>query len=276
MPHRGGTLLVNVNGYERRRTLAIPRIYNPQELDEGTSSELGGEYLTYIKDVLRLKKGAGLILFDGMGHEYSTIIRNFSPRNVCLDIIRKEAIRLPDTRITLAQSLPKGDKIEMIIQKSTELGASRIVPFISSRSISRPAGAKGAGKAARWRKIAIEASRQCGRGDVPEVSEIISFDEMLRAADGRALRIILWEAEPERGIREILTDEKHAGADSFFIVIGPEGGFSWEEIEKARRRGFISASLGKLILRTETTPLAILSIIQYEKGVFGTLKETIK
>ncbi len=253
--------------------MVIPRIYNPQELSEGISSELGKEYFTYIKDVLRLKKGDELILFDGMGHEYSTVIRDFSSRSVCLDIIRKENIRLPDTRITIAQSLPKGAKIEMIVQKSTELGASRIVPFISSRSIPRLTGARAAGKAARWRKIAIEASRQCGRGDVPEVSEIVSFDEMLNIPDGCDLRIILWEAETERGIKEILTDEKHAGADSFFIVVGPEGGFSWEEIEKARQRGFISASLGRLILRTETAPLVILSILQYEKGAFGTLAD---
>ena len=256
--------------------MAIPRIYNPQELHEGTSSELGREYFTYIKDVLRLKGGNELILFDGMGHEYSTIIRDFSSRNVCLDIIRKEKIRLPDTHITLAQSLPKGAKMEIIIQKSTELGASRIVPFISSRSIPRLAGTRASGKAARWRKIAIEASRQCGRGVVPEVSEIVSFGEMLSMPGRHNLRIILWEAEAELGIREILTDESHAGADSFFIVVGPEGGFSWEEIKKARQRGFISASLGRLILRTETAPLAILSIIQYEMGVFGTLKETIE
>ncbi|MEA3486891.1 MAG: 16S rRNA (uracil(1498)-N(3))-methyltransferase [Thermodesulfobacteriota bacterium] len=253
--------------------MAIPRIYNPQELHEGISSELGKEYFTYIKDVLRLKKGAELTLFDGMGHEYSTIIRDFSSCNVCLDIIGKETIKLPATHITLAQSLPKGSKMEMIIQKSTELRASRIVPFISSRSIPRLTGTRATGKAARWRKIAIEASRQCGRGDVPEVSEIVSFDEMLGMADRHNLRIILWEAEPELGIREILTDEKHAGADSFFIVIGPEGGFSWEEIEKARQCGFIAASLGRLILRTETAPLAILSILQYEKGAFGTLAD---
>ena len=99
--------------------MAIPRIYNPRELHEGTSSELDGEYLAYIKDVLRLKKGDELILFDGMGHEYSTVIRDFSSRDVCLDIIRKEKIRLPDTHITLAQSLPKGGGggMEMIIKK---------------------------------------------------------------------------------------------------------------------------------------------------------------
>jgi len=253
--------------------LVIPRIYNPQELSEGISSELGEEYFTYIKDVLRLKKGDELVLFDGVGHEYSAVIRDFYSSKVCLDIIKKETIKLPDTRITLAQSLPKGGKIEMIIQKSTELGTSRIIPFISSRSIPRLTGSRATGKAARWRKIAIEASRQCGRGNVPEVSEILSFDEMLDIPDRRALRIILWEAEPKLGIREILTDEKHAGVDSFFIVIGPEGGFSWEEIEKARQRGFISASLGRLILRTETAPLAILSILQYEKGAFGTLTD---
>lgn len=233
------------------------------------SSELGKEYFTYIRDVLRLKKGDKLILFDGKGHEYRTVIRDFYSRNVCLDIIRKETIKLPATHITLAQSLPKRGKMEMIIQKSTELGASRIVPFISSRSIPRPTGTRATGKATRWRKIAIEASRQCGRGDVPEVSEITSFDEMLSIPDRNTLRIILWEAEPELGIREILTDEKHARVNSFFIVIGPEGGFSWEEIKKARQCGFISASLGRLILKTETAPLAILSILQYEKGVFG-------
>lgn len=255
--------------------MAIPRIYNPRTLDEGTSTELGEEHCAYLRDVLRLKEGGDLTLFDGVGHEYKAVIRGFSSRTIHLEVITREDIMLPETRITLAQSLPKGSKMKFIIQKTTELGVSRIVPFISSRSIPRLTGDRAAGKAAQWRKVAVEASRQCGRGDIPEVSEIVSFDEMLRSADGDALRIILWEAEAQRGIREILTDERYAGADSFCIVVGPEGGFSWEEIEKARRSGFLSASLGRLILRTETAPLAVLSILQYEKGLFGTLKETI-
>lgn len=253
--------------------MAIPRIYNPRTLGEGTSAELGEEYCAYLRDVLRLKEGHSLILFDGVGHEYKAVIRGFSTGGVHLEVVTKEDIRLPETRITLAQSLPKGSKMEFIIQKATELGVSRIVPFISSRSIPRLTGDRAAGKAARWRKVAVEAARQCGRGDVPEVSEIVSFDEMLRSADGDALRIILWEAEAQLGIREILTDERHAGVNGFCIVIGPEGGFSWEEIEKARQNGFLSASLGRLILRTETAPLAVLSIIQYEKGLFGSLQE---
>ncbi|MDO9515522.1 MAG: 16S rRNA (uracil(1498)-N(3))-methyltransferase [Syntrophales bacterium] len=255
--------------------MAIPRIYHPQALSEGTPAELEEEYCAYLRDVLRLKEGDELTLFDGMGHEYRAVISGFAPTAVHLDVITKEDISLPETRITLAQSLPKGSKMEFIIQKATELGVSRIVPFISSRSIPRLSGDRAAGKAARWRKVAVEASRQCGRGDVPEVSEIVSFNEMLRTADGDALRIILWEAEEQLGIREILTDERYAEANGFCIVIGPEGGFSWEEIEKARQSGFISVSLGRLILRTETAPLAVLSIIQYEKGLFGTLKETV-
>ncbi|MDD5723716.1 MAG: 16S rRNA (uracil(1498)-N(3))-methyltransferase [Syntrophales bacterium] len=254
--------------------MATPRIYHPQTLSEGTSAKLEEEYCAYLRDVLRLKEGDRLILFDGVGHEYKAVIKDLSSRAVHLDVITKEDIRLPETRITLAQSLPKGSKMEFIIQKATELGVSRIVPFISSRSIPRLTGDRATGKAARWRKVAVEASRQSGRGDVPEVSEIVSFDEMLRSADGDALRIILWEAEAQRGIREILTDKRYAEVNGFCIAIGPEGGFSWEEIEKARQGGFLSASLGRLILRTETAPLAVLSIIQYEKGLFGTFKET--
>jgi 16S rRNA (uracil1498-N3)-methyltransferase len=255
--------------------VAIPRIYNPRTLSEGAPADLGEEYCAYLRDVLRLKEGDNLTLFDGLGHEYTAVIRGFSSGGVQLKVITKGEIRLPETRITLAQSLPKGSKMEFIIQKATELGVSRIVPFISSRSIPRLTGDRAAGKAARWRKIAVEASRQCGRGDVPEVGEIVSFDEMLRSADGDVLRIILWEGEAQRGIREILTDERHAGANGFCIVIGPEGGFSWKEIEKARQSGFLSASLGRLILRTETAPLAVLSILQYEKGLFGTVQEDI-
>jgi len=249
--------------------LTIPRIYNPGELGDKISTELGKEYVAYIIDVLRLRNGDELTLFDGTGHEYRTIIRDCDSRTVYLDIIGKEKIQLPATHITLAQSLPKGSKMDFIVQKSTELGTSRIIPFISSRSIPRLKGAKAEGKAERWRKIAVEASRQSGRGDVPVVDEIVPFDRMLSMPDANSLRILLWEAEPKLGIKEILTDERYSGADSFFIVIGPEGGFSWEEIEKARQSGFTSVSLGKLIMRTETAPLAILSILQYEKGVFG-------
>ncbi len=253
--------------------MAIPRIYHPQTLNTGTMTQLGEDYIVYLRDVLRLGEEDELILFDGVGHEYRSVIRKFTPGAIRVEVIAQEEITLPETRITLAQSLPKGDKMKFIIQKTTELGVSRIVPFISSRSVPRLTGDRAAGKATRWRKVAVEASRQCGRADVPEVSEIVPFDEMLRSAEGETLRIILWEGEEKRGVREILTDERYAETDGYCIVIGPEGGFSWEEIERARRHGFLSASLGRLILRTETAPLAVLSILQYEKGLFGTSKE---
>lgn len=253
--------------------MSVPRIYHPQTLDEGITTKLGDDYLVYLRDVLRLGEGSELVLFDGVGHEYRAVIRGFESGAIELEIVTKKDITLPETRITLAQSLPKGGKMEFIIQKATELGSSQIVPFISSRSIPRLAGDRATAKVARWKKVAVEASRQCGRADVPEVSEIMSFDEMLRSADGDALRIILWEGEEERGMREILTDERYKNSTEHWVVIGPEGGFSWEEVERARQRGFLSASLGRLILRTETAPLAVLSILQYEKGFFGTSGE---
>jgi 16S rRNA (uracil1498-N3)-methyltransferase len=160
--------------------------------------------------------------------------------------------------------------MDFIIQKSTELGADRIIPFISSRSIPRLSESKAPARRERWQRIAVEASRQCGRASIPEVTGIVTFEEMLGLKKRGELGIVLWEDESERGIKEILSDERYRNSDNFFVIVGPEGGFLKEEVEKAIAHDFISASLGTLILRTETAPLAILSILQYEKGTFGT------
>ncbi|TFG37609.1 MAG: 16S rRNA (uracil(1498)-N(3))-methyltransferase, partial [Syntrophobacterales bacterium] len=153
---------------------------------------------------------------------------------------------------------------------STELGADRIIPFISSRSIPRLSESKATARRERWQRIAVEASRQCGRASIPEVTGIVAFEEMLGLKKRGELGIVLWEDESERGIKAILSDERYRDSDNFFVIVGPEGGFLKEEVEKAIAHDFISASLGTLILRTETAPLAILSILQYEKGTFGT------
>jgi 16S rRNA (uracil1498-N3)-methyltransferase len=208
-------------------------------------------------------------LFDGRGSEYEAAITELSEGKITVEIGKQKKARLPDLKVTLAQSLPKGSKMDFIIQKSTELGADRIIPFISSRSVPRLSDSKAEARRERWRKIAIEASRQCGRTKIPEVTGIVTFEEMLKLREEKSLGIVLWEDETEKGIKEILRDEKYCSLGTFFIVVGPEGGFSKEEVEKAIAYDFISATLGTLILRTETAPLAILSILQYEKGIFG-------
>jgi 16S rRNA (uracil1498-N3)-methyltransferase len=175
-------------------------------------------------------------------------------------------------RITLAQALPKGDKMEFIVQKATELGAARVIPFRSSRTIPRRTEERAAKRLERWRRIAAEAAEQCGRGDVPEIAETVSYAEALGMARPGSVKILFWESETEHSVREILKTEEVRSSKEFFLVVGPEGGLSGEEAQTAREAGFLTASLGRLVLRVETAALAILAIFQYECGLIGTLK----
>lgn len=244
-------------------------------MEEGSTIEFGGENLHYIKTVLRLKRGDSLILFEGLGFEYEATIRDFTAQSIIIEITKKKRIQVGDSiKITLAQALTKGNKMDFIIQKASELGVKRIIPFKSSRSIPKLSENKIPLKISRWHRIAIEASRQCGREDVPEITDIITYDKVLKYPGKGAFKIIFWEKESKIGIKEILRDKKYDGITDFFIIVGPEGGFSKEEIEMASSVGFLSVSLGRLVLRVETAALAILSILQYEKGAFG--NENIK
>ncbi len=251
--------------------MTVPRIFFPGSVREGELCELGEQTLRYIKSVLRMKKGESLILFDGAGWEYEAAIKTFLDDRVSIEVLKKNRIPEKAVKISLFQALPKATKMDFIVQKATELGADRIISFQSARTVPRLSQDKARGKISRWRSIAQEASRQCGRADIPEIRGIVSFEEMLACSEGQSLKIILWEEESKRNIKEILRDEKYAGANDISVVIGPEGGFSREEIERAADKGFISATMGKNILKVETAVLAILSIIQYEKGIFGGL-----
>lgn len=251
--------------------MTVPRIYLPDSVGKGGLCILGKQNLRYVKTVLRMSKGDHLILFDGTGWEYEAIIKQFSADGITVEISKKEKIPDKDLKITLFQALPKANKMDFIIQKATELGADRIVPFQSARSIPRLSAEKARLKISRWHSIAQEAARQCGRADVPEVMEIFSFEEMLSYSKREALKIIFWEEESERGAKQVLRDEKYSAVKDISVVIGPEGGFSKEEVDSAVVKDFISVSLGRNILKVETAALTILSIIQYEKGVFGGL-----
>ena len=249
--------------------LTVRRIYFPGSMGKNDRCKLGEEKLRYVKSVLRMKKGDHLILFDGTGWEYETVIKNFCSDGITVEVLKKD--RIPDRAmtITLFQSLPKASKLDFIIQKATELGVDRIVPFQSSRSIPQLTADKASLKISRWQNIAMEAARQCGRADIPNITEILSFHEMLTYPQKEDLKVIFWEEESEKGIKNVLRDKKHDGVKGISFVVGPEGGFSQEEVGRAVEKGFISASLGRNILKVETAALSILSIIQYEKGIFG-------
>ena len=153
--------------------------------------------------------------------------------------------------------------MDYLIQKATELGVKRVIPFLSSRSIPHLDKSQTSKRHQRWEKIAIEASKQCGRGVIPTIDPLQDFSNLLENAPSEALRFLLWEKEGVR-LKDFLRGLKER--KEIFFVVGPEGGFSKEEVTQAEQFGFTPVFLGERILRAETVSLCILSILQYEWG----------
>jgi 16S rRNA (uracil1498-N3)-methyltransferase len=167
--------------------------------------------------------------------------------------------------IILLQALPEKERMEFIIQKTTELGVSAIHPFESEKSISLEERETGQKKFHRWQQIAIKAVQQSRRAKVPWVSRCRSFEEVLEECKGNELKIVLWEKEGEN-LKNIL---KQHFTKIIYIMVGPEGGFTEGEVELAKEEGFVPVKLGQRILRTETTAITIVGILQYELGDLG-------
>jgi 16S rRNA (uracil1498-N3)-methyltransferase len=249
--------------------LTLPRIYSSENLQNTTVCELGADNLRYLKTVLRLKPGDSILVFDGFGHEFEARIGSFSPSDVNVALGHMTARPDQKISITLAQAIPKAAKMDLIIKTAAELGATEIIPFSALRSVSRIEADRAGAKVMRWRKIVQEASRCTRSTGVAVIAPVLSFPEMLlRAAQG-ALKMIFWEEEDQQTIRDVLTGPGAYGVKEYFIIVGPEGGLSRDEVEQAKNAGFVSVSLGRQILKVETAAAAILSIIQYEKGIFS-------
>jgi 16S rRNA (uracil1498-N3)-methyltransferase len=231
-----------------------------------------GSDVKHIKNVLRLKKGEKIEVFDGTGREYTVIIENVTDKISGKIISKKDIKNEPGPRIILWQGLPKGSKIDFIIQKCTEVGVSRIVPLITERSIVKIEPQKVAQKQKRWQKIAVSAAEQSGRVEVPRIDEPVDFTTALENSDKKLLNIIPWEIESKLTLKGILKKNQefiNSPNPVINIFIGPEGGFTHREIEKAKSAGLIPVSLGPRILRTETAGLAVLVMVLYEIGAMG-------
>ena len=239
----------------------MPRFF--VESVENDFIEINGDDARHISLSLRMKKGESLVLCDGKGREAEAVIREAFPESVVLDITeRRDSIAEPKTEVVLYQALPKFDKLEYIIQKSVELGVSKIVPVLSSRCISRPDEKTMKKKLERLRKIADEAAKQSGRGKLPEVGELLSFKNAVAEMVKAETPIFFFE-HAEYPLHEIM--EKRRGG-KIAMMVGSEGGFSDEEAEYAKEKGALIASLGPRILRCETAPVAALSAIMYAAG----------
>jgi 16S rRNA (uracil1498-N3)-methyltransferase len=244
----------------------MSRFYVPQPRIEKGMLRVEGREVRHLRNVLRLNVGDTLTIFDGSGTEYEGVIAEVRSSAVRIMINRSSSPqRDSPLEITLAQSLLKGEKMDMLIRKATELGVTGIVPFFSSRSIPLLEKRQKMNRHGRWEKIAVEASKQCGRGVLPKVWPIQDYPGVLQLAPQESMKLILWEREGS-GLKEIL---RRSEGGSIFFVVGPEGGFSEREVEEAKRKGFTPIFLGKRILRSETTSLSVLSILQYEWGDIG-------
>ena len=245
----------------------MARFYVPQPRIEKGMLKVEGEEVKHIRKVLRLKEGDEITVFDGLGREFEGTIVEEGLSSV---VIRVNSVysskRDSPLEVTLAQSLLKGEKMDYLIQKATELGVKEIIPFLSSRSVPLLEKSRRLKRHHRWERIAIEASKQCGRGVVPRIEFLQDYSEMLPKASPNALRLILWEREGIK-LKEIL--ERSKEKKKIFFVIGPEGGFSQGEVDEAKEAGFIAVTLGRRILRAETASLCLLSILQYEQGDMG-------
>lgn len=222
-----------------------------------------GEDARHIEKSLRMKCSEELTLVSPDKTEYSCVIESFLPEGVEVRVVSQELSESePSVEVTLYQSLTKGDKMELVVQKSVELGVTRIVPVITSRCISRPDKKTIAKKTERWQKIALSASQQSHRGIVPRVDECMSLEEALNDTEQNDLSLIFYEGGGE-SLRTLLGgfDKGKIG-----IFIGCEGGFDISEVDRANARNVNSATLGRRILRTETAPLASLSAIMCLTG----------
>lgn len=213
--------------------------------------------------VLRLERGAHVRLTDGAGALFTGRIETITPKQTIVWIEAK----LPDTnlqsQIMLAQGLLKGEKMEFVIQKAAELGAHTLIPFTSSRTVAEWKGE--AKKLERWRKIAEAASKQCGRATHLQVREPLPFKKLLE--EGADAKILFWEEERNApGMASRRGAWPSAPTERILLVIGPEGGFSQQEVEEAKSQHCLVLTLGSLTLRAETAAVTVLSILQYELG----------
>lgn len=254
----------------------MPRFYVDPSRIGGAEIILGdGEY-NHIKNVLRKQVGDTLLICDGEGMEYSCEVAQFRDGEVVLTILERRAgnTELP-MKISLFQGLPKKDKLEFIIEKSVELGAYSVVPVACSRSVAKLEDEKKeAKKLTRWNAIAEAAAKQSGRGIVPKVEGLLSFRKAIQYAKEN-YDVILIPYENAEGMRytEQVISELREGI-SVAVFIGPEGGFSPEEIALAMENDAKIISLGRRILRTETAGLTVLSYLMLRAEIAQEMKDT--
>ena len=226
---------------------------------------LTGENAQHAK-VLRLKQGEEVLVCDGQGTECLCAVSDVSPGQISLVVkSRQESANEAAVQVSVYMAFPKADKLEHVIQKATELGAYEIVAFPSARCISKPDEKSLKKKLERWQKIAASAAEQSGRGRIPEVLTLPSYQAALERAAKADKALLFYENEQATTLKMALS---HSSYTTVSLLTGPEGGLEELEVEKAKDAGLQVCTLGKRILRCETAPLCALSAVMYDAGEF--------
>ncbi len=241
----------------------MPKFFINKEDIKDNTIKITGQDAIHIAKVLRTEEGETLTLCDGCGTDFFAQVTSITKDAVSLKI--KETLPClaePEISVTLFQGIPKQGKMDYIIEKCTELGISRIVPVAAKRSVVKIDDKKSeAKKLERWRKIAAESVKQCGRGKIPEVTNVMSFGQAIEFSKSLDLTIAAYECERENSVKSALINKT---PKTIGVFIGPEGGIDNAEIEKLKAANIETVTLGTRILRTETAGHTVLTAIMYE------------
>jgi 16S rRNA (uracil1498-N3)-methyltransferase len=239
----------------------LSRVFVEAPLSSGAAVKLGGTAANHVTRVLRLRVGEELTLFNGSGGEYAARIESFSGSSVTLAVGAERAVeRESPLPLTLAQGISRGERMDLVVQKATELGVTRLVPVLTERSVVRLDAAQSQRKLSHWRAITIAACEQCGRNRPPGVVGPVALADFLRSDLTGGTRLLL---TPSASLR---VADVPRPAHSVTVLIGPEGGLTPPEQERALASGFVGVRLGPRVLRTETAALAALTLLQREFG----------
>lgn len=241
------------------------RFFVQPENISGDEVILSGPEVSHIRTVLRLQEGSRIQILDGLGNRYVVQLTSVQAREVLGRIESREDFQTESPlTIQMGMALLKGNKFDPVLRKSVELGVSRVSPLKTDRSIVRVLRTEAEKKTARWQKIAREAARQSGRSHLPDVSPTVqTVAEFCRENRTAEIKLVFWEEEEACRLSDVSPSNPPR---SIAFLSGPEGGFSLEEIETARQSGFQSITLGPRILRAETAPIVILSLLQNRWG----------
>jgi 16S rRNA (uracil1498-N3)-methyltransferase len=244
--------------------MRIPTIYTETELVENLEIKLDNSASHHIVNVLRMKEGDHVRLFNGNGFFFSAALTQSSKKSVSVFINASEKSFTESSLHThLGQVMSRGDRMDYAIQKSTEMGVNEITPLMSERCELKLKADRENKRLAHWQQVAISASEQCGRATIPLIHPVSSLEEWLKKQGNTGLSLVFHHRDTQN-LAQIQSAPSHVN-----LLIGPEGGLSETEIEQAKQANFLACTFGPRVMRTETAPVACLSILQWLWGDFS-------